>query len=91
MGYQKALNQEDIWDLAERDQAAKVSKEFSDVLTSDPHKGSVFRSMWQKFRGPFLKAGLIKLVHDAILFTGKCHILDLELSCASHRAVSNCA
>ena len=70
-GYQKPLHQEDIWDLAARDGAAEVSAEFNDCLTSDPHRGSVVRAMWQNFGRPFLWAGVVKLVHDAVLFTGR--------------------
>ena len=69
-GYQKPLHQDDIWDLAARDEAAKVSADFNDCLTSDPHRGSVIRAMWKTFGRPFVGAGALKLVHDAVLFTG---------------------
>ena len=71
MGYSKALNQEDLWDLASRDQAAKVSADFQDCLNSDPHKGVIVRAMWQDFGRPFVRAGIIKLIHDLIMFTGE--------------------
>lgn len=70
MGFRKPLHQEDLWDLAPRDLAPQVSTAFQDSLDSDPHKGSVVRAMWQCYGGPFVRAGLIKFVHDIIMFTG---------------------
>lgn len=70
MGFRKPLHQEDLWDLAARDEAPQLSAQFSDCLNSDPHKGSVVRTMWQCFGGPFVRAGLMKFVHDIVMFTG---------------------
>lgn len=71
LGSRKALVQEDVWDLASRDQAQNVSAEFDDSRSSDPHRGSVKHTMWKQVGGAFVRAGIIKLVHDAAMFTGQ--------------------
>ena len=54
---------------------ARVSRDFDDRLTTDPHKGGVLPTMWQQFGSPFVRAGLIKFVHDIIMFTGVASLL----------------
>lgn len=78
-----------MWDLAARDQAAKVSAEFNNCLTSDPHRGSVVRAMWQNFGRPFMWAGVVKFVHDGVLFTGE-GVLDFSVK-LSRLAMYRCA
>lgn len=71
LGYRKPLENGDLWDMADRDTASKVSADFQDTLCTGANKGSVGKSMWKQFGTPFVRAGWLKLVHDIIMFTGK--------------------
>ena len=70
LGYQKPLDHEDLWDLADRDSATKLSSDFQAALASDKSNGKVISAVWQQYGASFVRAGLIKLVHDCTIFTG---------------------
>lgn len=78
LGYSKPLDHDDLWDIADRDAASKLSADFHVALASGKTKGSVVRAAWQQFGGAFLRAGLVKLVHDIAVFTGEKNITVLS-------------
>jgi len=72
-GAKKHLEHDDLWDLSMRDQAAPVFKAFAAKLKStvDPIKapqGTVWRAIWRTHGKLFVWAGVLKLVHDLIMF-----------------------
>lgn len=77
MGIQKPLQADDLWEVATRDVASTVSSRFQQYLrssTTGPPKtekaASVSSALWKSHFKPFFIAGLIKLVHDAVMFLG---------------------
>ncbi|PRW61038.1 multidrug resistance-associated 1 isoform X8 [Chlorella sorokiniana] len=65
LGYRKALDADDLWDVAERDKAADVSKAFQRHL--EAAEGVVWRAMWRAHGRVFMMAGVLKLVHDCVM------------------------
>jgi len=80
LGTQKSLEHDDLWDIAPGDEASRVSALFQDQLqaTKDDFddlngaskQGRVGKAMWKMHSRRFVLAGIVKLVHDAIMFTG---------------------
>lgn len=75
LGKQKALEHDDLWSTARKDESAAVSEAFHRQLslTADSveaPQGKVGRTMWKVHGRLFVVAGLIKLFHDAVMFTG---------------------
>jgi len=80
LGAQKSLEHDDLWDIVPQDEASRVSASFQDQLqaTQDdfggfdgaPRQGRVGKAMWKMHRQRFILAGIVKLIHDAIMFTG---------------------
>ncbi|KAH7620070.1 putative ABC transporter C family member 10 [Nannochloris sp. 'desiccata'] len=80
LGTQKSLEHDDLWDIAPGDEASRVSALFQNQLqaTEDdfddfngaPKQGRVGKAMWKMHRRRFILAGVVKLIHDAIMFTG---------------------
>ena len=75
LGAQKTLEHDDLWDIAENDKASRVSAAFKKHLrgTSDDMaapQGRVGRAMWRAHGRSFTYAGVVKLIHDAVMFTG---------------------
>lgn len=73
LGQYKALEQSDLWDIAERDKSSNVSNRFNSMLRSTADsvqapEGRVGRSMWKVHGKLFILAGLIKLFHDIVMF-----------------------
>ncbi|KAF5828549.1 hypothetical protein DUNSADRAFT_17458 [Dunaliella salina] len=72
-GAKKHLEHDDLWDLSVRDQAGPVFKDFAAKLKStvDPIKapqGTVWRAIWRTHGKVFVWVGVLKLVHDLIMF-----------------------
>ncbi|GFR41153.1 hypothetical protein Agub_g1817 [Astrephomene gubernaculifera] len=83
LGGQRPLEHEDLWDVAARDEAALVSARFQAALaaTADPVKhpqGVVWRAMLSTWGRPLLVTGVIKLLHDLVMFTSP-YLLELLL------------
>jgi hypothetical protein len=75
LGAAKPLDHGDLWDLAERDAAATVSAAFAARLAATRRAapagpGCLWRAAWATHRGVFLRAGALKLAHDASMFAG---------------------
>jgi ATP-binding cassette subfamily C (CFTR/MRP) protein 1 len=80
LGTQKSLEHDDLWDVAPEDEASRVSTLFQDQLEAtkrdnfddfEAHpQGRVGKAMWKMHRRRFIFAGIVKFVHDAIMFTG---------------------
>jgi len=74
-GARKHLDPEDLWDLPKGDEAKHVYsaflKHFEDTKADGTHPyGSLLGALTSAFKGPFLTAGLLKLCHDSVMFTG---------------------
>lgn len=79
IGSRKPLELSDLWDLADCDEAGTVSKHFQSCLqaTADDlnaPQGVVWRGIVKAHWRRFALAGLIKFVHDIIVFAGKSEI-----------------
>ena len=84
LGIQKPLEADDLWEVATRDAAGAVSRRFQECLlkstgTVDKNVtplekvepvASVASALWKSHFRSFCIAGLIKLVHDAVMFLG---------------------
>lgn len=75
LGIQKPLEANDLWEVATRDAADAVSTRFQECLlkstgTVDKSVASVASALWKSHFRSFCIAGLIKLVHDAVMFLG---------------------
>ena len=67
LGYDKTLEQEDLWDVCKEDEAIRVSRIFENTLAKtrddmDAPYGRVGLTMWRIHRKRFVLAGVGKLV-----------------------------
>ncbi|GBF89551.1 canalicular multispecific organic anion transporter [Raphidocelis subcapitata] len=73
MGSSKHLEQADLWDTARRDDPGRVWGGFNAALraTAGPEarQGQLWRALWRVHGRAFVITGLIKLLHDAIMFS----------------------
>lgn len=75
LGMAKTLHQEDLWDVAQADAAHLVSATFQSHLlaTADDlaaPEGRVGLTMWRVHGRQFIYAGVVKFIHDAVMFMG---------------------
>ncbi|PSC76242.1 multidrug resistance-associated 1 isoform X1 [Micractinium conductrix] len=76
LGYRKTLQPEDLWDVAASDGAAAVADTFQFNLSSA--QAVIWRAMWRTHGRAFIYAGVVKLLHDCVMFLGP-FILELLL------------
>ena len=77
IGKRKPLELPDLWDLLKSDEAAVVSQRFQDCLAASADdlkapQGKVWKGVWDAHGKYFALAGLLKLVHDTVMFAGVC-------------------
>ncbi|GLC35697.1 hypothetical protein PLESTB_000485000 [Pleodorina starrii] len=82
-GYERPLEHDDLWDVAERDEAVRVAARFQAALaaTADPvvhPQGVVWKAMLRVHGRTFLGTAGIKLIHDIIMFMSP-YLLELLL------------
>ncbi|KAK9797814.1 hypothetical protein WJX73_000524 [Symbiochloris irregularis] len=75
IGKHKPLELPDLWDLVKGDEASAVSQKFQGCLSAtadDVHapQGKVWKAIIKAHGYTFAMAGLLKLVHDTIMFAG---------------------
>ncbi|GAB4815546.1 hypothetical protein N2152v2_002592 [Parachlorella kessleri] len=66
---------EDLWDVAREDDAHSVAEAFmwhlrSTVDGERAPQGVIWKAMWHAHRRGFVISGVIKLVHDVVMFAG---------------------
>lgn len=69
------MNHDDLWDVAAEDEASRVSAAFQRRLWATREdvaapQGRVGLAMWRAHGRNFIIAGIWKLFHDAVMFTG---------------------
>lgn len=75
IGSRKPLDLQDLWDLARCDEAPTVAARFQAGLTATADEltapqGRVWRGIVKAHAAKFGLAGVIKLVHDLVVFGG---------------------
>ena len=75
IGTKKNLQHDDLWDVAVQDEAVTVTAAFQRNLDAtidefEAPRGRVARTMWKTHRRVFIFAGVVKLMHDAVMFLG---------------------
>jgi len=65
LGQQKHLEQDDLWEMLPGDQAANLTG----FQTRLKQHGSIVRALFGEYGGGLLWSGLVKLVHDLLMFT----------------------
>lgn len=68
LGYNKSLNQEDLWDTAADDRAEFIGGRFEGQLEAS--QGALWRAVVKSHGRVFFMAGLVKLFHDIVMFLG---------------------
>lgn len=68
LGYNRTLEQEDLWDVSKIDSAAVVSETFQWQLNSA--SGNLPKAIIATHKRLFILAGVVKLMHDIVMFTG---------------------
>ncbi|KAJ9526631.1 hypothetical protein QJQ45_017605 [Haematococcus lacustris] len=73
-GKAKHLEQHDLWDIAREDDASGVYARFnkhlqSTVVPGTAPKGVIWRALWRTHGKLFIWTGVVKLVHDCVMFT----------------------
>ncbi len=67
MGVRTPLEQEDLWDVSTKDQAARVSGRFEEAL--EMSHGNIARAAWSVHGRKFVAVGVLKLVHDVVMLS----------------------
>jgi ATP-binding cassette, subfamily C (CFTR/MRP), member 1 len=82
LGYNRTLEQEDLWDVSNIDSAAAVSETFQWQLNSA--SGNLSKAIIATHKRLFILAGVIKLMHDIVMFTSPL-ILEQVLNHLQHQ------
>lgn len=72
MGYKRPLQQEDLFNLPENISSEYSARKFEEEWNKQlkRRKPSIIIATAKSFGGPFLFIGILKLIHDILLFSG---------------------